>query len=168
MNRPSRLLLAISLTLALLGVACGGDDDGDGDTAANGDGTTTAGLVVTAVDIAGGSATITNRGDAAVELAGNWLCNRPIYVELPDQTLEPGQSVDVSIGLSEAGGEVALYSSSAFGSSDDILDYVSWGTGGGRQSVAVSAGVWSGDPVADAGETITLVGEPGTSAGWAG
>ncbi len=163
LRRFVRLLGVLILSLSVL--ACGGDDDSDADRdGASGDSSV---LAVTAVDIGGGVATITNTGAAPVGLGGHWLCNRPIYVELPAQDLAPGESIEITIGgLGSSSGEVGLYRSANFGSSDDIIDYVAWGGGGGRQSVAESAEVWSGEPIADPGPTLTLVGESGSAAGW--
>lgn len=124
-------------------------------------------LQVISVDFSTGVVTLTNTGTADYDLTGHWLCNRPSYSELPGQVLEPGAAVDVSVsGLSADGGEVAIYVSNNFGSSDDIVTYVGWGSGGGRQSVAEAAQVWSGDPVQPASDIITLSGDPGAAAGW--
>jgi hypothetical protein len=124
-------------------------------------------LRVISVDFSAGVVTLTNTGTADYDLTGHWLCNRPSYSELPGQVLEPGATLDVSVnGLSAGGGEVAIYVSNNFGSSDDIVTYVGWGSGGGRQSVAEAAQVWSGDPVQPASDIITLSGDPGAAAGW--
>ncbi len=126
-------------------------------------------LQVTAVDLVAGVATLTNAGTEQYDLAGHWLCNRPSYAELPDQVLEPGETLEVGIGgFSADGSEVAIYTSSTFSATDDIVTYVAWGAGGGRQSVAEDAGIWSGDPVQPTGDAITLTGAPGSAAGWSG
>lgn len=123
--------------------------------------------------------TIYNIGDEGGSLAGHWLCQRPSYVELPDITLEPGEGVAISLGgnvflpppglktgdgvfnvgaLSASSGELALYSSNNFGSSDDIVSYVEWGTADhGRSSVAVGAGIWeAGAFVATTADTTLI------------
>lgn len=126
-------------------------------------------LRVTEVDFATGIATITNVGAEPYELVGHWICNRPEYEELPTDTLDPGESVETGFGgFSPDGGELAVYSSRDFDSSDAILAYVTWGAAGGRLSVAEAAGLWSGDPVVPTGDVITLTGDAVTADGWSG
>lgn len=99
--------------------------------------------------------TITNLGDAPVDVTGLWVCNFPFYVRLTAGVIAPGESLQVAaskINLSDGGGEVALYSSDDFDDSSAILDYVSWGSGGGRATEAADAGHWP------AGETVTVSG----------
>ena len=113
---------------------------------------------------AGPMVVITNLGDAPGSLAGHWLCQRPAYYELPDVQVGAGQSFAISLGgsvflpppgaitveetaslgaFNPGSGELALYSSSSFGSASDILSYVEWGTPGhGRSGTAVEAGIW--------------------------
>lgn len=127
------------------------------------------GLVVTAVDIDAGVVTITNTGTTDIDLSGHQLCNRPTYVPLPDEVLAAGESMDFGLGLMSAdGGEVGLYTSSDFGNSDALISYVTWGSGGGRLSVAAEGGDWSGDPIPDPGSVLTLTGTPGDASGWSG
>ena len=124
-------------------------------------------LQVTSIDFATGVATLSNVGTEQYDITGHWLCNRPNYAPLPDQILGPGETLDVGIaGFSGVGGEVAIYTSNNFGSIDDIVTYVGWGAGGGRQRVAEGANIWSGDTVQPAGDVITLTGDPGSAAGW--
>lgn len=107
---------------------------------------------------------ITNVGDQPGSLAGHFLCQRPSYWGFPDVEVPAGQSIAVSAGgnvfspppgaltveeqatvgqVSASGGEMALYDSNSFGSSDSILSYVEWGSSGhARSSVAVGAGIW--------------------------
>lgn len=126
-------------------------------------------LQVTAVSFETGVATLTNTGDEPYDLSGHWICNRPSYAELGSTVIEPGGTFEASLGgFNPGGGEVAIYSSDAFGSSDDIVAYVGWGSGGGRQSVAEDAGIWVGDPVQPTGTEITLTGQTGSAAGWTG
>lgn len=178
-------LLGATLTALLILTACG-DDDGDDsnadatteedDTPAVSEPASTAsdvgaaaigGLEVTAVDLDAATAVLTNTGDEPVDLTGHWLCNRPSYAELPAVVLAAGEALDIGVaGATEAGGEVAIYSSDDFGSSDDIITYVHWGAGGGRAPVAEEAGIWSGPPVEPADAAIELVGEPGSADGW--
>ncbi len=125
------------------------------------------GLQVTAVDFTTGVAVITNVGERDIDLTGHWVCNRPNYAELPARVLQPTESVEVSLGgFPAAGGEVAVYTSDAFGDPTAISTYVGWGSGGGRQPVAEDAGIWTGAPVQPTGDTITLSGDPGSADGW--
>ena len=188
--KPLRQLLAPLTALALVGGACGNDDDSDDaaveDTVQDDYGTSSeraepepepepapepgvpsSGLQVTSVDFTTGVAVITNLGEVDIDLTGHWICNRPSYAELPAQVLGPGESVEASLGgFSAEGGEVAIYTSDAFGDSTAIPTYVSWGPEGGRQPVAEEAGIWSGDAVQPSGESIQLTGAPGTAEGW--
>ncbi len=187
-----RQLLVPIAALALFGAACANDDDSDDvaevlegnvqdrDVTAEENpepepdpeapaepGVLRPGLQVTSVDFTTGVTVITNLGERDIDLTGHWICNRPSYAELPAQVLAPGQSVEASLGgFSADGGEVAIYTSDAFGDSEAISTYVSWGSEGGRQPVAEEAGIWSGDPVRPSGDTIELTGEPGSAAGW--
>ena len=160
-----RTLLALLLSLALIGAACGSNDDSSSSTVAT---ESSAGdLQVTSVDFTTGVAVLTNVGTGNFDLNGHWICNRPSYAELPEEVLQPGEFVEVSLdGFSPDGGEVAIYSSNSFGDNEAILAYVGWGAGGGRQSVAVEAGVWSGEPVGPVGDEIVLTGDSGSADGW--
>lgn len=169
MPRSRRALSALVVLLSLVAVGCGGDDD-DAAAGADAEVVTTGAdraLQVTSVDFTSGVAVIANTGDEPYELVGHWICNRPSYAEIADRTLAPGDIVEVSLGgFSADGGEVAIYRSPEFGNARDIVTYVDWGAGGGRQSVAEAAGIWSGAPVAPAGDSIALTGEPGSADGW--
>ncbi len=123
---------------------------------------------------------ITNIGDETGNLAGHFLCQRPAYWAFPDLEVPVGQSVAVSAGgsvflpppgalvidesagigqLVASDGEVALYDSNSFGSSDSILSYVEWGSSGHpRSSVAVNAGIWpAGGFVETTSATVTII-----------
>ena len=119
--------------------ACGGSSGNDGTT-----GSVDVQLQISEV-VFGDHVTITNVGTAEVSIDGMWLCNRPDYSELSD-TLAAGESVEIEAsrlgGIGQPGGEVGLYSERAFTSSSAMVDYVAWGTGGGRTGVAVEAGLW--------------------------
>ncbi len=161
--------------LALVAASCGGGSDGGASATTQPAPTTTqpaptttqattttqpaatgstADLAITEI-VFGDHFTITNLGGAPVDVGGLWVCNRPAYVSLTAEVLAPGESVQVAaskISLPEGGGEVALYSSNNFDDSSAILDYVSWGSGGGRATEAADAGHWP------AGETVTVSG----------
>ena len=104
-----------------------------------------SGLLLTTV-VFGDHVTITNHTSEEVSLDGWWMCNRPSYAALSG-TLAPGESIDVSSddlgGLAASEGEVGLYTERAFGDASAMVDYVAWGAGGGRESVAVQAGLWT-------------------------
>lgn len=177
-----RRIAIAAASLILIGAACGGDDgDSNDDSAASApaestqdDGTQSEAAVesllqVTSVDFTTGIATITNTGDQPYDLKGHWICQRPTYAELPDEVLDPGATYEASLGGFDAGGgELAVYTSNSFGSSEDIVSYVGWGSGGGRQGVAEEAGIWSGGTVQPTGDTITLTGDPGSAGDWSG
>lgn len=99
------------------------------------------------------SITLKNFGDVTAPISGYWFCVRPAYAQLSSMTavtsLAPGEELDVasSLNFPVANGEFALYSSSSFGSSAAMLDFLQWGTGAAisRESVAVAAGLWVAD-----------------------
>jgi hypothetical protein len=177
------LLLAV---LALVAAACGDSDEGDAAptteaaTAETGapepDITEEPAAAGSVTDLAitevafDGQITITNLGDGVVSVDGLWLCNRPSYLPLPTAAIAPGESLQISsgdLGLTDSGGEVALYSSDSFGDSSAILDYVAWGSGGGRGSVAADAGLWpAGETVATGGASISAPNGGAGAADW--
>lgn len=139
---------------------------------------------------------ITNVGTAPGDIGGHWLCQRPLYFEIPPAELAPGESIWLVAGdagsvdtgdprivavidaarafgeLSATTGEVALYRSNTFSSAEEIVDYVEWGTSGhGRSSVAVEAGLWTaGETVAIPDNTVSIFSAGATgegAAGWA-
>jgi len=131
------------------------------------DGSLRPGLQVTSVDFDIGVAVLTNTGERDIDLTGYWICNRPNYAELPSALLVPGDSVEVSLGgFPASGGEVAVYTSNSFSDPNEIVSYVGWGTGGGRQAIAEDAGIWAGEPVPPTSASIELTGAPGSAAGW--
>jgi len=161
-------------------------------TTTEADGPTGVVFQIASVSFGAPMVTIYNIGDEGGSLAGHWLCQRPSYIELPDITLEPGEGVAISLGgnvflpppglltadgqfnvggVDGTSGELALYSSNDFGSSDAIVSYVEWGTADhGRSSVAVGAGIWeAGAFVVTTGDSaviqITDFGDTGPS-GW--
>jgi len=107
-----------------------------------------------------------NTGDASVDVSDLWLCVRPNYTQIADlnalsgsTTIPAGGFLVVEWDAIQSGeGEVGLYESDAFASSDAMLDYVQYGAAGqGRASVAVAAGLWTeGMFVASAAEGQTL------------
>lgn len=110
---------------------------------------------------------VTNVGGATGNLGGFALCQRPAYYQFDSIDVEPFASVWVAMDdgssltnasvtivgsngalgrLNPGSGEMALYRSSEFSSSAEILSYVEWGVSGhGRSSVAIEAGLWEAD-----------------------
>ena len=126
-----------------------------------GGGIATGGPIIEQVVLGGADATmvILNTGDTPASLAGWFLCNGPSYWPFPAGELAPGARLTVHAGagtdsttelfaggsfgsLAGGDGEIALYSSNAFGSADAIVSYVGWGSAKGRLSVARAAGIW--------------------------
>ena len=63
--------------------------------------------------------------------------------------------------------KVGLYTDGNFGSSSDMADYVAWGDGGGRESVAVGAGLWAADAAApNDGAGIVRIADPSAVESW--
>jgi hypothetical protein len=129
-------------------------------------------LVIVAVDFEAGLIVIRNDGEEDYDLTGHWICNRPTYSELPGEVLGPGATIEIdtaAVGLDADSGEIALYKSSEFGSADDILRYVQWGTDShGRTAIAVAGGVWqNGDFVDNEGANIESTGsDPVSASDW--
>lgn len=97
----------------------------------------------------GSSIVLFNPTGADVNLAGYQLCSMPAYVAITG-TVPARGSLSIpwpgSFSDTDAGGEVALYTSSAFSSGAAQIDFVCWGTGHSpsRKSVAEADGDWSG------------------------
>lgn len=70
-------------------------------------------------------------------------------------------------GLNASRGEIGLYNSSSFGSSDSIVSFVAWNGSSGRVSEARGAGIWGADTVeATDGDTIVFVGPSEDASGY--
>jgi hypothetical protein len=112
-----------------------------------------ANVRISKIDPATNSVTLKNYGDANAPISGYWFCVRPAYSPLSGMTavttLAPNEELDIasSVNFPVSNGEFALYSSSSFGSSAAMLDFLQWGTGAGssRESEAVAAGLWVAD-----------------------
>ena len=99
---------------------------------------------------------VENRGSADANVNGIYICQFPQYTDLgtvvTGGVIAAGATVEVPAstvgGLSVEGGEAALYANNAdFGSPENILAYVQWGTGGARAEVATAANIWAGPDV---------------------
>lgn len=106
------------------------------------------------VDPTTNSVTLKNFGDMNAPISGYWFCVVPAYAQLNTMTsvttLAPNEEINIasSINLVASNGEFGLYSSSGFGNSNNMLDFLQWGTGSSgssRESVAVAAGLWVAD-----------------------
>lgn len=179
-----RKLLASVAALTLVVAACSGDDSEPATTGADAAVDATAApaatvggdshsLVIAAIDFDAGTILIRNDGAEPYNLTGHWLCNRPTYAPLPEETLEPDQSIEIdaaALGIGPSDGELGLYTSRDFGSAEAIVRYVEWGNGGhGRSATAAEAGVWvEGDFVANEGANLESSGSnPVSAADWA-
>ncbi len=180
-----RKVLAVVAALALVTAACSSDDDSEPATtdaeatvATTAAAATTVGgdshpLVIAAIDFDAGTILIRNDGAEAYDLTGHWLCNRPTYAPLPEETLEPGLTIEIetaALSVGPSDGEIGLYTSRDFGNAEAIVRYVEWGNGGhGRSATAVEAGIWAeGDFVANEGSTLeSSRSNPVSAADWA-
>lgn len=125
-----------------------------------------------------GSVVVTNLGGEDIDVDGIFLCQFPTYVDLgtivEGGTIPAGGSAEIPAafagGFDEAGGEAALYQGDDFTSSDAILAFVQWGSGGARGGVAAAAGIWPGPDVTvtpDSGfGSIELFGDPADPESW--
>lgn len=116
---------------------------------------------LTAVDPATGTVSIKNFGTVAVNLSSHRLCHLFTYPTISSLTLVsgsmsnllPGASLVVTgVGLNATASDLGLYlPTGAFTDPNNMLDFVQWGSAGnGRESVAVSKGIW------DVGTFITV------------
>lgn len=125
-----------------------------------------------------GMVTIANVGADDATLDGIFFCQSPTCVDLgtvvDGGVIPAGDTVEIPAasvgGLVEAGGEAALYRGDDLTSSEAILAFVQWGSGGARGGVAAEAGIWPG---ADATVTpdpefgsIELFGDPADPESW--
>lgn len=126
-----------------------------------------------------GFVSVENRGSADVNVNGVYICQFPQYTDLGTVVtrgvIAAGATVEIPAsavgGLSDQGGEAALYANNAdFGSPDNILAYVQWGTGGARADVATAAGIWAGPDVSitpdPAYNDIVLTGDSADPEAW--
>ncbi|MEM6732544.1 MAG: lamin tail domain-containing protein, partial [Myxococcota bacterium] len=133
-----------------------------------------------------------NMSTRTIDLATYWLCSALKYAQLSelsailgDYELAPGEEVivaalsnvdpaDPSTGVDltlNAQGSLGLYTDNQFANADSMVHYVQWGAGAqDRESVAVSAGLWTANDfvaaVAD-GSSIVYDGAGFASGDWA-
>lgn len=103
------------------------------------------------VNLAGGWIELHNTGEEAVDVSAYQFCNRPAYAAVGDlevvsgeMMIEPGGFLVVNWdAIAGDTAELGLYTSASFSSADAMVDYLAWGgAGGGREGVAVEAGLW--------------------------
>jgi hypothetical protein len=110
---------------------------------------------------ASGTITIKNFGSTPVNVASHRVCHLFTYHVISSLTLVsgsmsnlmPGGNLVVSgVALNTSSSDLALYlPTGAFTDINSMLDFVQWGsTGNGRESVAISKGIW------DAGTFLTI------------
>lgn len=126
-----------------------------------------------------GFVTIENRRAVAADVHGIYIYQFPQYVDLGDEVpggvIPAGATAEIPAsavgGLNAEGGEAALYANNAdFGSPDNILAYVQWGTGGTQAEVATAANIWASPEIAvtpdPAYNDIVLNGDPADPENW--
>lgn len=122
---------------------------------------------------------VQNRGTAEANVNGVYICQFPQYTDLGTVVtrgvIAAGATAEIPAsavgGLSDQGGEAALYANNAdFGSPDNILAYVQWGAGGARADVATAANIWAGPDVSITPDPsyndIVLNGDPADPEAW--
>lgn len=124
MNKPRFLLLACAVLFSTLT-------------------TGHAQVRITEVTISTRTVELTNFGLTAVDMATWKFCHKFTYPTVGG-TIAPGASRQFSVTFNQTASDLCLYKSSQFGSASDMEDFIQWGAGGnGRESVAVSKGVWT-------------------------
>ncbi|MEM9935267.1 MAG: hypothetical protein AAF824_16695, partial [Bacteroidota bacterium] len=120
-----------------------------------------------------------NFGPVASDISDWWLCSRFDYIQLNDPGLTltgnlnigPGETLVIEgFSLQDQSADLGLYESPSFGSSSAIEDFVQWGGAGiGRESVAVTAGIWTAGEFVSAvssGSSIEYDGSGRSAADW--
>ena len=104
---------------------------------------------------------IRNIGEGPVDVSDYWLCQSAIYERIgelafdctDDFVIESGEFITVEmeeIEIDGIDGELALYTVDSFESANAIIDYVEWGSiNHTRANVAIEAGIWSDNTVAN-------------------
>ena len=120
---------------------------------------TNAQIRIVQVDPATDTVTIHNYGGSPVDISSYWFCSLFSYIQLDDAgltvtgSLNLNATTDVTIsgfGLNNSNADLGLYNTNSFTSTTAMQDFTQWGSSpNGRESVAVSKGIWS------AGDFIT-------------
>lgn len=112
------------------------------------------GQVVISEIISSNMVELHNQSVDTIDVDQYWFCNRPEYNRIGSLNTSCGNFnmppnsylvVTTNFNLSLEGDELGVYSSGDFGDDQSIIDYVIWGNRSGqtRESVAVSAGIWT-------------------------
>ncbi len=137
-------------------------------------------LVVSEVDPINNVIEIYNGTGTSVDLSGYWFCSRISYEALNASSLISGSLVVPdkgyvvlqlsSLNLDSVSADLGLYSTNSFASAAAMVDFVQWGAGGlGRESVAVSKGIWTaGDFVSSPSEvaSVSRITSGGQASSW--
>jgi len=124
-----------------------------------------------------------NFGTSAVDVSDWWFCARLIYRQIGNLNIESGSFnipaggilvVSIENYLNNSSSDLGLYlpieSTADFADDSFMEDFVQWGQGGhGRESVAVSKGIWTaGDfvPTVESGHSIEYDGDGNASTDW--
>jgi hypothetical protein len=106
---------------------------------------------ISTVNTATDTITLTNLGNATLDIANYWLCLGPgTYVQVTNAAngstnLEANQSVTLSYDVNPSSGGLSVFTTNTFGSTDPdvLIDYVQWGSANqARVNQAVTAGRW--------------------------
>lgn len=99
---------------------------------------------ITEVQVATRQIEVTNFGVSSVNLA-NWsFCARFSYTALGGSIAAGETRLFTLAGLNTTSSDLGLYSNSSFASTSAMQDFLQWGGSGiGRESVAVSKGIWT-------------------------
>lgn len=113
-------------------------------------------VAIVALNIVDAQLRIRNVSSSPIEIdatgANDWQwCAFPTYAGIvaQDTVLGPGEDLDIDISASFArelsGGEIAIYDSVSFSSSESMQAYVAWNVRleQGREDVASEAGLWT-------------------------
>ncbi|GAA4900598.1 hypothetical protein GCM10023311_27800 [Flaviramulus aquimarinus] len=95
---------------------------------------------------------IHNYGGSTINISSYWFCNFPAYASISSMTvnsgstnLASGEEVNItsSINFDASDGEFGLYTTNASGFTNDMIDYLQWGSfGHQREPVANAANIW--------------------------
>ncbi len=129
-----------------------------------------SGLRITQVDPANDQLTLTNFGAESIDVSSYRLCSEFRYTQnLTGLTLVDGE-LDIASGgsltlsgfeLTDAGADIGIYlPEGGFGSPEAMVDFFQWGSAGnGRESVAVSKGIWSAGDFAEGSGPFVYTGD---------
>ena len=105
------------------------------------------------VDPSNNTVTLHNYGGSTVDVSTYWFCNFPAYAQISAMSINSGSTnlssgaevnITSSINFSPTNSEFGLYTTNASSFTDDMIDYLQWGAASHqRESVAVSAGIWT-------------------------